>query len=79
MPKEEKLKEVWEQVNHLSPVETRNSALIAKAKEKYGSEGEELAVVFLRAEPKISEEEFWEYIDGLVNMGPILCFPRVEQ
>jgi hypothetical protein len=71
MPKEDKLKEVRDLMERLSPVERRNFVLIAKAKQKYGSKGTEAASKILRMTPEISEEEFWEFIGGLVAGSPL--------
>ena len=77
MPKEDKLKEVRDLMERLGPIERRNFVLIAKAKERYGSKGTMAASKLLRHKPEIPEEEFWEYLDELMNM-PLLG-PRILQ
>ena len=70
MPKEDKLEEIRDLINRLNPADRRNFVLIAKAKEKYGSEGTKSASAILRVWPNITEDEFWKKLEEEYNSPP---------
>ncbi len=62
--------ELQETIDILEPHESRETLLTAKAIERFGREGGQIASSILRSNPEISEEDFWKQLEAQTSQQP---------